>query len=195
MLGHIIEEFSSLLYVIPAIFLAMGVHEYFHGFVAYKLGDITPKKLGYLNLNPFQHFDLIGFLMLIWFKMGWTKMAPIDYRNVGYSKWKSIAIILSGILGNFSLAIVFILLLELKKPAPESYLFNFIGYSIVLNFNLVLFNLLPLPPLDGGKIVGLFFKKYNKYEFISVLLIIIFLFSKYSEFLQVMSNQIFNLFI
>ena len=195
MLGRIIEEFSSLLYVIPAILLAMSVHEYSHGFVAYKLGDITPKKLGHLNFNPFQHFDLVGFLMLIWFRMGWTKMTPVDFRNVGYSKWKSIAIILSGMLGNFFLAIIFILLLELKKPVPESYLFNFIGYSIVLNFNFVLFNLLPLPPLDGGKIVGLFFKKYNKYEFIGVVLIIIFLFSKYSAFLQVMSNQIFNLFI
>jgi len=194
-LGRIIEEFSSLLYVIPAILLAMSVHEYSHSFVAYKLGDITPKKLGYLNFNPFQNFDLVGFLMLIWFRMGWTKMTPVDFRNVGYSKWKSIVIILSGMLGNFSLAIIFIFLLELKKPVPESYLFNFIGYSIVLNFNFVLFNLLPLPPLDGGKIVGLFFKKYNKYEFISILLIIIFLFSKYSEFLQVLSNQIFNLFI
>jgi Zn-dependent protease len=195
MIENIIEELSRLLYEVPAILLAIGIHEYFHGFMADRLGDDTAKEMNLLNINPLPRIDLVGFLMFIWFKYGWTKSMPVDFRKLGPSRLRAVAVILAGIAGNFLLAVFFILLLKLKKPVPESFFFNFIGYSIVLNFNMVLINLLPVLPMDGGRLVALFYPKYEKYEFPGAMFVILLSFTVFSQFIYTLSRSIFNMFI
>ncbi len=197
MIENLIEQLFRLLFEIPAILLAIGIHEYFHGITARRFGDETAAEIGELNINPFPRIDLLGFIMFIWFRFGWTKEMPVDFRNIREpnARVKAVIVLLSGMVGNFLLAVFFILMLKLKKPAPESYLFNFIGYSIVLNFNMVIVNLLPFLPLDGGRIVALFNPRYERYTFVGAVAIIIFAFSNLSMFVQSITHSIFNLFI
>lgn len=194
MIEKILIDFTRLLYEIPAVLLAIGIHEYFHAFVAVKMGDDTPLKMGMVNINPFPRLDLVGFLMFIWFNYGWTRDTPIDYRRFS-SVWKSIFVSLAGIMGNIILGVGFLLFLFLKKPSPESFFYNFVGHSIVVNFNMALINFLPVPPLDGGKIVGLFIPQYLKFTFIGAIIIFFISLTDFSRFVQSLSYSILRVFI
>ncbi len=197
MIENLIDYLIRLLYEVPAILLAIGIHEYAHGLTARSLGDDTASEMGLVNINPFPKIDLLGFLMFIWFRFGWTKAVPIDFRNIQgpNQKLKSVMVLLSGMAGNLLLALFFILLLQLKKPPPESYLFNFIGYSIVINFNFVIVNLLPLLPMDAGRIIALFHPRYERYAFVCAMAIIFFAFTNFSMVIQSVTHSIFKLFI
>ena len=96
--------------------------------------------------------------------------------------------------GNLLFALFLILFLQLKKPAPESYLFNFIGYSIIINFNMVIVNCLPLLPMDGGRIVALFHPRYERYAFVGAMALVLFAFTNLSVIIQTVTNSIFKLF-
>ena len=154
----------SLILSIPAVLLAITVHEFGHAFAAYKLGDDTPVRQGRLSLNPFDHVDPLGLAMLLFAHIGWGKPVEIDPRNYNrnISVEKADAIVsFAGPLMNFITAIIFALIYcAIIKFAGTGFLLNKVGTIIIaivasiitMNIGLGVFNLIPLPPLDGSKI-------------------------------------------
>ena len=154
----------NLVLSVPAVLLAITVHEFGHAFAAYKLGDDTPLRQGRLSLNPFDHVDPLGLAMLLFAHIGWGKPVQIDPRNYNrnISVEKADAIVsFAGPLMNFITAIVFALIYcAIMKFAGAVFVMSKIGiiivsiliYIITMNIGLGVFNLIPLPPLDGSKI-------------------------------------------
>lgn len=158
------EGIFSLVLSIPAVLLAITVHEFGHAFTAYKLGDDTPVRQGRLSLNPLDHIDPLGIAMLLFAHIGWGKPVQVDPRNYNrnISVEKADAIVsFAGPLMNFITAIIFALIYcALYKFIGYAFFISTIGYIInsiivsiiTMNIGLGVFNLIPLPPLDGSKI-------------------------------------------
>jgi Zn-dependent protease len=141
-----------------ALFVAITVHEYSHAWMAERLGDPTPRLQGRLSFNPLVHIDLTGLLFLLFFGFGWGKPVPFDPYNLRNPRKDAALISIAGPGSNFILAILLSLILRLFTFFNLSNLFT-IGSvilipTIALNVILGLFNLLPVSPLDGFKIVG-----------------------------------------
>ena len=154
----------NLILSIPAVLLAITVHEFGHAFAAYKLGDDTPLRQGRLSMNPLDHVDPLGLAMLLFAHIGWGKPVQVDPRNYNrdISVEKADAIVaFAGPLMNFITAIIFALIYcAMYKFVKISFLVSNIGIIIItiiasivtMNIGLGVFNLIPLPPLDGSKI-------------------------------------------
>lgn len=140
---------------IPALLIAITVHEFAHARIAYAYGDATAKAHGRMNLNPINHLDPIGTLMIILVGFGWAKPVPINPYNFsnyrGGLRWVSLA----GPLSNFALGFVSLLLLNIMLSAQigSEMVFRFMVVLVQLNILLGVFNLIPIPPLDGSKIL------------------------------------------
>lgn len=177
-LSNIIDRLTSLnsiltlLISLPAILIAITFHEFAHAFAADKLGDDTPRNQGRLTLNPFKHIDIFGFALLIIAGFGWGKSVHVNPRNFkrNISMTKAEAIVaFAGPLINLILAIVstiilavllkYNVLIDLNNRAMWL-VFIFIMEIILINLGLGIFNLIPLPPLDGSKILN-HFLPYN----------------------------------
>jgi Zn-dependent protease len=148
---------SFLIYII-ALLTVISIHEFAHAFMADYLGDPTPRLAGRLKFDPRVHIDLTGLLFLFFFGFGWGKPVPFDPFNLKNPRKDSALISLAGPLSNFILAFLLSFILRLFKLFGSEFLLT-IGYFIFLPFiqlNLILavFNLLPIHPLDGFKIVG-----------------------------------------
>ena len=165
-------QLLSLLLTLPAVIIAITFHEYAHALAADKLGDDTPRMQGRLNLNPMNHIDPFGFMLLMFAGFGWGKPVQINprnfNRNVRMDKGEAIVSI-AGPVMNFILAIVSAIILgAIYMFAPTSFLMNTVGNVIyillqelvIINIGLGVFNLIPLPPLDGSKIF-INFMPYN----------------------------------
>ena len=163
----------GILLSLPGVIIAMTFHEYAHALAAYKLGDDTPKIQGRLNLNPLSHIDPIGLVLLMVAGFGWGKPVQIDPRNFDgkYSLSKSEAIVAAaGPIMNFILAFVFAIIYYILFVATNvlsglsastlSVLYTIIIQIISINIGLGVFNLIPLPPLDGSKVL-MHFLSYN----------------------------------
>lgn len=163
------EEFFLKLSImlVPAL-MAITCHEVSHGWVADKFGDPTARSLGRLTLNPLKHLDIIGTLMIFIVGIGWAKPVPVNFHNLRHPKRDMIWVAAAGPVTNFSLAVVCALLMRLIMSAgadvPEgTTLAAFIdpitlmlAFSVYINLLLGIFNLIPMPPLDGGRVaVGL----------------------------------------
>jgi len=141
-----------------AILIAITIHEFAHAWAAYQLGDQTAKDQGRLTLNPFAHLDPIGTLAIILIGFGWGKPVPFDPYNLRDPRKDSALISLAGPLSNFILAIILAIILRVFTISnlPLSIISLILTPIIILNVTLGVFNLLPIHPLDGGKIlVGL----------------------------------------
>ena len=165
--GYLVDLLLSL----PAVLLSLTLHECAHGWVAYRLGDPTAKDLGRLTLNPIRHLDPIGAISLLLFRIGWAKPVPINPRNFKRPRAGMALTAAAGPITNFLIAFVstFFLLLSYnggeKIPVTSAvtsflalflyYLFRFFYLLQVMNIALALFNLLPLPPLDGSRLLTL----------------------------------------
>lgn len=172
MLGFVVLQYATnpgelvgLLLSAPGVLIAITFHEFAHGYAAYKLGDDTAKSQGRLSLNPFAHLDPIGTIMLLFAGFGWGKPVEVNPRNYTrkMSMEKGEAIVsIAGPLMNFVLAIVFTLIyFAIYKFASLSFITSTVGGIIMLlisstisiNIGLGVFNLIPLPPLDGSKVI------------------------------------------
>ncbi len=184
-----LDYLISMLFTIPALLIAFPVHELSHALTAYALGDKTAKNMGRLSLNPFKHLDLLGTICLIFFRFGWAKPVPINPYNFKHPKAGMSLTALAGPLSNFILAFISLLLeggynvaLYSALPSSVSYIvINLLYASAFINISLGIFNLIPIPPLDGQKIIGFllpdslddFFNRYGMY-FQLILMILIF---------------------
>jgi len=153
----------SLLLSDPAAFVILSVlllysvifHELAHGWVAYKMGDATAKWLGRLTLNPIKHLDLIGTLMLLFVGFGWAKPVPINLENIPAENRRKGLIFVSaaGITANIVFAFIALLLYRLISPDQSGMIAQILLLLARINIILAAFNLIPIPPLDGSKIV------------------------------------------
>ena len=157
-----LEYLKSMVYIVPAILLAISAHEFAHGYVSYKLGDPTPKIDGRLTLNPLAHLDLWGTVCLILFRMGWAKPVRINTAYYKNKKRGTILVSLAGPLMNYLMAFVSILIYGLFYKAGSSY-GTWFYYLAVINVGLGTFNLIPIPPLDGSIILQELFPKLGDF--------------------------------
>ncbi|MCF7936377.1 MAG: site-2 protease family protein [Synergistales bacterium] len=146
---------SQLLLSVPAVLWAITFHEFCHGYVAYRLGDPTAKMQGRLTLNPLAHLDPIGALMLLIFRFGWAKPVPVNSRHFKNPKRDMLFVSLAGVTGNILTAIAVGLLIRVAPGlvTANTAVFQFLLIMIFMNLGLAFFNLLPIPPLDGSKVL------------------------------------------
>ncbi|MFZ5759546.1 MAG: site-2 protease family protein [Thermodesulfobacteriota bacterium] len=151
---------QQIIILAPPFLFALTIHEYSHGMVAFRLGDPTARDLGRLTLNPLKHLDPLGVLAFIIMKIGWAKPVPVNPRYFRNPLKDMIWVALAGPAANLFTAIASSLLAELLMlfapliPQPILFpLLQMLGASIWINLILAVFNLLPIPPLDGSKVL------------------------------------------
>ena len=147
------------IFTLLILLFSVIIHEVSHGSVAYALGDSTAKDEGRLSLNPLVHLDLVGSIllpMLLLFSgmpiIGWAKPVPINPMNFSDRRWGDLKVSLAGPLSNFTLALIFGLIIKFMPSLPESFL-TIAAIVVLYNIVLGLFNLIPIPPLDGSHIL------------------------------------------
>ncbi len=158
------------LITVVVFMFSLTLHEFAHAFVALKCGDPTAKMAGRLSLNPFKHIDLTGFLFFMFLGVGWAKPVPINPINFKKYKKGVRAVSIAGVLSNFLFglvaAIIYAILLATVGTAggvAMQYIYTLLSYVMLVNSFLTLFNLLPIPPLDGFNFVASFCKSENKF--------------------------------
>lgn len=167
-----------ILFAVPTILIASTVHEYAHGWAAFKLGDPTAKAAGRLTLNPLKHIDPIGAVSMVLFRFGWSKPVPINEYNFEKRELGTALTALAGPVSNMLLALLGGLLNWVIRP--DGILFVILFVFVSINISLAVFNLLPIPPLDGHKIVRALLPKkiryyWEKMERYSVFIILLFI--------------------
>jgi len=181
--------------LVPAL-MAITCHEVSHGYIADKLGDNTARSMGRLTLNPLKHLDIIGTLMVFIVGIGWAKPVPVNFNNLRNPKRDMIWVALAGPVSNTILAIASALALRGIVEIETVYLFGaqikqvlepialMLAFSIYINLLLAIFNLIPVPPLDGGRVaVGLLPYRqaaaYSRIEPYGMIIIILLIFIKF----------------
>jgi Zn-dependent protease len=155
---------------LAAILTALTVHEFSHAAASHLLGDQTAKRMGRLTLNPFAHLDPLGFAALVLVGFGWGKPVPFNPYNLRYPRWGSAMVAFAGPVSNLVSVLVFGTILKFagRALAPGNLLLEFLMLLVVLNLVLFLFNLIPIPPLDGSKFLlsALSAPKYYRTRFL-----------------------------
>ncbi len=167
------------------VFVCSPIHELSHAFTAYKLGDNTAKNEGRLTFNPIKHIDLIGMIMILLFGIGYAKAVPVNMRNFKNPKRDMAIVSLAGPASNLVMAFISCMLLYATASiATENTFTNiimlFFSYATIINISLGVFNLIPIPPLDGSKILAsvlpdrVYYKymMYERYVMIALMLLL-----------------------
>ena len=175
---------DMLLSIIPAL-LCITIHELCHGLVAFRLGDDTAKRAGRLTLNPIKHIDIMGLLMMIVFRFGWAKPVPVDMRKLRHPKRDMAIVALAGPVSNLLLAVVTLfvyglLYIPLGRSGVGGMVLNMILTMAYLSTALAIFNIIPIPPLDGSKVLfslmrdEAYYKlmRYERYGMILLLIVV-----------------------
>ena len=169
MLENITSFLRNALYVVPAILISLTFHEFGHAYAAYKMGDPTARNLGRMTLNPLAHIDPVGFILLVLFGFGWAKPVPVNPRNYNNFKKGEIVVSLAGVTMNLILAVLGAMILytllavngynKMMKDNVLSTIAIILYYFVGLNCGLIVFNLIPIPPLDGSHVIITLFGK------------------------------------
>lgn len=185
------EGLISFLYTLPALLFCLSVHEFAHAYTAYKLGDRTQKAMGRLTLNPFSHIDIAGFICIALFGFGWGKPVMIDDRNFKNKAAGNALTAFAGPFSNIIMAILFTIILKILlitgvilptiNSVVGSIILNMFILTIQFNVVFAIFNLIPIPPFDGSRILYFFLPakgreymyKIEQYSFVIVLVILV----------------------
>ena len=146
------DPIAFILIAIPLLY-SIIFHELAHGWVAYRMGDPTARSLGRLSLNPLKHLDPVGTIMLFVFGFGWAKPVPVNFNQLRDRHMGMILVSSAGIIMNMIVAFCALLLSRLLSLSPASMPAQLLYYLAQINIILAAFNLIPLPPLDGSKIL------------------------------------------
>jgi Zn-dependent protease len=146
------DPLAFIIIAVPFLY-SVVIHEVAHGWVAYKMGDPTAKWLGRLTLNPIKHLDPIGTLMLFLVGFGWAKPVPINMNNIADKRKGLIFVSSAGILANILFALIAAMLYRLFFPSSSVLMTQLFSAVISINITLAALNLIPIPPLDGSKIL------------------------------------------
>jgi Zn-dependent protease len=145
-------DFRVLLFLLPAVLVAVTFHEFAHALVADRLGDPTPRRLGRLTLNPLAHLDILGTLFFVLFSFGWARPVPVNAQNFAHPRQGMLQVALAGPLANITVAFVVGLLIK-TQGLSETVWGSFASMVVWINVVLAVFNLIPIPPLDGSRIL------------------------------------------
>jgi Zn-dependent protease len=147
-------DFIRTLKFLPGIILGLTVHEFSHAFIAHLCGDSTARDQGRITLNPLKHIDPLGFIMLLVAGFGWAKPVQFTEQNLRNPKTDVIKIAVAGPMSNAIIAMILSLLFSgLVSVMPVYAIYEIIHYAIFINWGLFVFNLIPLPPLDGSHLL------------------------------------------
>lgn len=197
---------NELFYTIPAVLIAIVTHEWAHGFISYKLGDPNPKYDGRLSLNPLKHLDPVGTICLLFFHFGWAKPVQV---NPNYYKNKKMGMVLTALAGpamNFIIAFISIIFMLIFMNLYFNtggntvlfYIFKVFQYISIISIGLGVFNLIPIPPLDGSKILFAVLPEssyfaYMQYErYGMIILVALLAFGLFANILSPLSTFIYD---
>jgi len=167
--GQIAEYFKLLLYLLPAYIIGLSFHEAAHAWMANKMGDPTAKNLGRLTLDPTKHINVFGIISFFLIGFGWAKPTPVNPRNYYNYKKGNILVSMAGVIVNLVISFVFfgiIVLLEYGFGVTNVIILTILYFIVQMNIALCVFNLIPIPPLDGHHLIsGWIARKSPKFYF------------------------------
>ena len=199
---------DALITAIPAL-ICITIHELAHGYTAYRLGDNTAKDMGRLTLNPIKHIDIFGLLMLLVVQFGWAKPVPVSMRNFKNPRAGMAVTAIAGPLSNIILAVIVLFIYGLVYIPLGGFNPGRAGTVVMIIFErtayisvgLAVFNLVPIPPLDGSKVVFSFLsdKSYNmlmRYERYGMIVLILIISTKvFNNTIGMLTSTLFNRFM
>ncbi|MBR6755896.1 MAG: site-2 protease family protein [Peptococcaceae bacterium] len=198
------NSLAGLVALLLAVLTAITCHEVAHGYMAYRLGDPTAKNQGRLTLNPIKHLDPIGALLMLVAGFGWAKPVPVNPFYFEGDRNKGMMLVsVAGPVVNLIISFLCIVIYNLGHGFGQLEVVHlFLLYSITLNVYLAVFNLIPIPPLDGSKILAGFLPKAKAYQYLTtmekygfLILMVLILFNITDIFMVPIANVILNIFI